>query len=67
MASWQLLLSSRPARRTNVATAPHVPGESGAIRYDFPARDPISGALKIRETHSWSHEKVRQGKSGPPL
>jgi hypothetical protein len=67
MASWQLLLSPRPERRTNVASAPHMAGETGAIRYDFPGRDPVTGRIKIRETHYWAHEKVRRGKSGPPL
>jgi mannose-6-phosphate isomerase-like protein (cupin superfamily) len=64
MASWQLLLSPRPTRRTNISSEPVVFGVNGTIQYEFLRED---GRDVVRETHYMSKDTVRKGLSGPPL
>lgn len=63
--NWQLWLSARPTKRTNIASDPTVLAAGGTILYEFITEE--DGRRVVQETHYLDKKAVRDGLSGPPL
>ncbi|RYP45557.1 hypothetical protein DL768_008106 [Monosporascus sp. mg162] len=62
---WQLWLSPRPKRRTNIASQSTFTTAGGAAVYEFLIED--DGSWGVGETHFIDNPIVKAGLSGPPL
>ncbi|KAI0120165.1 hypothetical protein GGR51DRAFT_545177 [Nemania sp. FL0031] len=62
---WQLWLSPRPLRRTNISTQSSFVTAGNAARFDILTED--DGRWGVRETHDIKNPIVKAGLSGPPL
>ncbi|KAI0174359.1 hypothetical protein BJ166DRAFT_511959 [Pestalotiopsis sp. NC0098] len=62
---WQLWLSPRPARRTNISAQLSFVTAGDAARFDILTED--DGLWGLRETHFIDNPLVKKGLSGPPL
>ncbi|GJC93315.1 putative ankyrin repeat domain-containing protein 29 protein [Colletotrichum tabaci] len=63
--AWQLWLSPRPRKRTNISTQSSFVTAGDAARFDILTED--DGRWGLRETHFINNPLVKAGKSGPPL
>ncbi|KAI1430765.1 hypothetical protein GGR50DRAFT_698692 [Xylaria sp. CBS 124048] len=63
--AWQLWLSPRPLRRTNISSQLTFKTIQNAALYQF--LDEEDGGWGVRETHYIDNPLVRAGLSGPPL